>query len=71
MVMPVVPNQFEVGKNKIVHKPTKATFSFDMGDASFKSVNWGRIGEPLATGQDYRKDDIMRVAQQLLNKLPR
>jgi hypothetical protein len=28
MVAPVVPNQFEVGKNKIVHKPTKAAFSF-------------------------------------------
>jgi hypothetical protein len=26
MVGPVVPNQFEVGKNKIVHKPTKAAF---------------------------------------------
>jgi hypothetical protein len=23
MVAPVVPNQFEIGKNKIVHKPTK------------------------------------------------
>jgi hypothetical protein len=31
MVGPVVPSQFEVGKNKIVHKPTKATFSFDVG----------------------------------------
>jgi hypothetical protein len=30
MVAPVVPSQFEVGKNKIVHKPTKATFSFDI-----------------------------------------
>jgi hypothetical protein len=24
MVAPVVPNQFEVGENKIVHTPTKA-----------------------------------------------
>jgi hypothetical protein len=71
MAMPVVPNQFEVGKNRIVHKPTKAMFSFNIGDTSFKSVNWGRAGEPLVTGQDYRKDDVMRVAQQLLNKLPR
>ena len=42
MVAPVVPNQFEVGKNKIVHKPTKAGFSFDTGHTTFKSVNWGR-----------------------------
>jgi len=27
MVAPVVPNQFEIGKNKIVHKPTKATLA--------------------------------------------
>jgi hypothetical protein len=51
-----VPNQFEVGKNKIVHKPTKATFSFDTGYTAFKSVNWGRAGEQLSTGQDYRSE---------------
>jgi hypothetical protein len=66
MVAPVVPSQFEVGKNKIVHKPTKAAFSFDTGHTTFKSVNWGRAGEPLSNGQNYRKDDVMRVAQQLL-----
>ena len=71
MVAPVVPNQFEVGKNKIVHKPTKATFSFDRGNTTFKSVNWGCAGEQLSSGQDYRKDAVMRVAQHLLNKLPR
>ena len=71
MVAPVVPSQFEVGKNKIVHKPTKATFSFDTGQTIFKNVDWGRAGERLSTGQDYRKDDVMRVAQQLLSKLPR
>ena len=71
MVAPVVPNQFEVGKNKIVHKPTKATFSFDTGHTAFKKVDWGRAGEQLSAGQDYRKEDVMRVAQQLLSKLPR
>jgi hypothetical protein len=71
MVAPVVPSQFEVGKNKIVHKPTKAAFAFDTGHTIFKSVDWGRAGEQLPTGLDYRKDDVMRVAQQLLNKLPR
>jgi len=71
MVAPVVPSQFEVGKNKIVHKPTTATFSFDTGQTTFKNVDWGRAGERLPTGQDYRKDDVMRVARQLLSKLPR
>ena len=71
MATPVVPNQFAVGKNTIVHKPTQATFGFDTGHTTFKSVNWGRVGEQLSTGPDYRKDDVMRVAQQLLSKLPR
>ena len=71
MVAPVVPSQFEVVKNKIVHKPTKATFSFDTGQTTFKSVDWGRAGERLPTGQDYRKDDVMRVARQLLSRIPR
>jgi hypothetical protein len=76
MVTPVVPSQFEVGKNRIVHKPTKATFSFHKGQTTFRSVDWGRAGEGAATHQDarkqdYRKDDVLRVAQQLLSKLPR
>lgn len=71
MVTPVVPSQFTVGKNKIVHKPTTATFSFDTGRTTFKSVDWGRADEQASSGPDYRKDDIMRVAQQLLSKLPR
>jgi hypothetical protein len=70
MAAPVVPSQFEVSKNKIVHKPTQATFNFDPGHTTFRSVNWRRAGEQLLTGQDYRKDDVMRVAQQLLSKLP-
>ena len=71
MATPVVPNQFAVGKNKIVHKPTTATFSFETGRTTFKSIDWGRADEQLSSGQDYRKDDIVRVAQQLLSKLPR
>ena len=70
MATPVVPNQFAVGKNKIIHKPTNATFSFDLGDTVFKSINWARAGEQLKPGQNYHKDNVMRVAQQLLSKLP-
>ena len=67
MAAPVVPNQFAVGKNKIIHKPTTATFSFETGRTTFKSINWGRADEQL----NYRKDNIIRFAQQLLSKLPR
>ena len=71
MATPVVPNQFAVGKNRIVHKPTRATFSFETGHTTFRSINWGRADEQLSSGLAYRKDDIIRVAQQLLSKLPR
>ena len=69
MATPVVPNQFAVGKNRIIHKPTTATFNFETGQTTFKSIDWGRADEQ--SGQGYRKDDIVRVAQQLLSKLPR
>jgi hypothetical protein len=71
MATPVVPNQFAVGKNKIIHKPTGATFSFETGQTTFKSIDWGRADAQSPSGTDYRKDDLTRVAQQLLNKLPR
>ena len=71
MATPVVSNQFSVGKNRIIHKPTAATFNFETGHTTFKSINWGRADEQVSTGLDYRKDDIIRVAQQLLSKVPR
>jgi hypothetical protein len=48
-----------------------ATFSFEASHTTFKSINWGRADEQLPSGLDYCKDDIIRVAQQLLSKLPR
>src|SRR5262245_16194827 len=64
-------SQFAVGKNRIIHKPTTATFSFETGHTTFKSINWGRADEQLSSGLAYRKDDIIRVAQQLLGKMSR
>jgi hypothetical protein len=71
MATPVVPSQFQVGKNRIVHKPTKSTFNFETGQAMFKSVEWGSVGEQQKTPRDYRREDVMRVARQLLMKLPK
>src|SRR6476660_7200427 len=56
MATPVVPSQFAVGKNRIIHKPTTATFSFETGHTTFKSINWGRADEQLSSGLHYRKD---------------
>ena len=62
MATPVVPSQFAVGKSRIIHKPTTATFSFETGHTTFKSINWGCADEQLPSGLDYRKDDITRRA---------
>src|SRR5260370_41232150 len=59
MATPVVPNQFAVGKARSIHKPTTATFSFETGHTTFKSINWGRADEQLSSGLNYRKDDII------------
>jgi hypothetical protein len=37
MVTAVVPSQFAVGKNRIIHKPTTATFSFETGHTTFRA----------------------------------
>jgi hypothetical protein len=71
MATPVVPSQFAVGKKQNHSQPTTATFGFETGHTTFKSINWGRADEQLSSGLDYRKDDIIRVAQQLPSKLPR
>jgi len=71
MPVPVVPNQFELGKYKIVHKPTKAIFNFDPGATAFSSIDWAGVAESPTSAKDYRRDDLLRVAQQLLTKLPK
>jgi hypothetical protein len=71
MATPVVPSQFAVGKNRIVHRPTGASFTFKSGATFFDEVDWGRAGDPASSARDYRKDDIERVAQRLLMRLPR
>ena len=58
MATPVVPSQFAVGKNRIIHKPTRATFSFETGHSTFKSINWGGADEQLSSGLDYDAGDF-------------
>ena len=71
MATPVVTRQFALGKNMITRRPTAATFSFETGHTTFKSIDWGRAEEQTSSGPQYRKDDIIRVAQRLLSRLLR
>jgi hypothetical protein len=44
MATPVVPSQFAVGKNRIIHKPTTATFSFEAGNTTLQEHQLGTCG---------------------------
>jgi len=41
-----VPSQFAVGKSRIIHKPTTATFSFEIGEARrrYELPDFGKEG---------------------------
>ena len=61
-------DEFEVQENKVVHRPTGATFtcypkptlSTDM------HVNYKQAGNVLPNGDDYDREDIKAIAQKLL-----
>jgi hypothetical protein len=65
MATPVVPNQFAVGKNKIIHKPTTATFSFETGQTTFKSIDWGHADKQRSSGLDYRCAAVAEQAAEI------
>ena len=71
MSTPVKLDDFEVRENEVIHKPTGARVSAHPGREEPVRVNWGRAGEVLDNGAKYDRDDIMRVAKELLAKRKR
>jgi hypothetical protein len=67
---------FQRGLNKAVENrwikiKSRDRYTYELTEAGLAAgLNAGLPPKPL-TGQDYRKDDVMRVAQQLMSKLPR
>jgi hypothetical protein len=67
---------FQRGLNKAVENrwikiKSRDRYTYELTEAGLAAgLNAGLPPKPL-TGQDYRKDDGMRVAQQLMSKLPR
>jgi hypothetical protein len=67
---------FQRGLNKAVENrwikiKSRDRYTYELTEAGLAAgLNAGLPPKSL-TGQDYRKDDVMRVAQQLLSKLPR
>jgi hypothetical protein len=65
---PVEKADLEFEPNGIRHKPTGAFFSVDPGQIYPKSVNWGRAGDLLENSDDYDRNEIQKVAMELLRK---
>jgi hypothetical protein len=65
---PVSRDQFEWEDNRLVHKPTNARFawSYPNGESESYTLNWGSAGDRLSNGEDYDREDVVRVAKELL-----
>jgi hypothetical protein len=61
------PQQFEVLEDRIIHVPTGARFNFyPRRPEKFSTISWGRAGDVLENGDDYRPVDVRAMAEQLL-----
>ena len=68
--------QFDIKNDvQVVHKPTGARFStypYDHPkDVEIQFLNWGRAGDRLENGDDYEREDVRRVAHELLREQAR
>jgi hypothetical protein len=62
----VTGEQFEISEDKVTHIPTGAWFIAHPGRPEIANRNWGRAGDLLETGDEYRRADILAMARQLL-----
>jgi hypothetical protein len=62
----VTDEQFEISEDKVTHIPTGAWFIAHPGRPWIANRNWGRAGDLLDNGDEYRRADILAMAQQLL-----
>ena len=62
---PVERQQFELSDHGITHTPTGYTFTAYPGDPSSGTVNRGRLGDTLQSGEDYRPYEVEAMAREL------
>jgi hypothetical protein len=61
----VLAEQFEIDDNGITHKPTGYNFTPYPGDPTSGTVNKGRLGDKLETGEDFRPHEVEEMAWRL------
>lgn len=64
-VKPVL-EEFEIGENEVIHKPTNATWTAHPGMAEPHLFRRSSLGSVLANGDDYREDEVTIIAIRLL-----
>jgi hypothetical protein len=57
--------QFEIDDYGITHKPTGYNFTPYPGDPTSGTVNKGRLGDKLETGEDFRPHEVEEMAWRL------
>ena len=57
--------QFEIDDNGITHKPTGWKFMPYPDDPTNGTVNKGRLGDKLETGEDFRPHQVEEMARRL------
>lgn len=60
-------SQYSWEGRALIHKPTGAKWSIYPNGAP-SSVNWGRAGDVLPSGEDYDRGDLERLALFLIEK---
>jgi hypothetical protein len=62
---PVQRGQFEASPKGIIHKPTGATYTPHAGAPYSGNMNVGQLGNVLPNGEDYRRDEVQMMMEQL------
>lgn len=53
--------QFRWDDDKLTHEPTRARFTLGS-----QFVNYGRTGSVLSNGDDFQREDVLKMAYQLV-----
>jgi hypothetical protein len=61
MSTPVRRDQFEISPKGIAHTPTGATYTPHPGAPHSRTLNLSKLGNALATGEDYRPNEVQTM----------
>ena len=65
MATPVRQDQFEISSKGITHTPTGAAFTPYPGEPNSGHMRYGRLGNALPNGEDYRVYEVEKMMTRL------